>query len=66
MDDQPVERTTLPCGYLATVWCLIELGLVPTGRVSHLTIEHDPWCPAVGGAGTRPCQPHFFLDGVRV
>jgi len=54
------------CGYIKGVLRLIALGLVPAGKLSHLTIEHDPWCPAVGGAGSMPCRPEFFLDGVRM
>ncbi len=61
-----IATATYSCDYLAGVWRLIALGLVPAGKLSHLTIEHDPWCPVLGGVGTRPCQPHFFLDGVRM
>jgi len=62
MDNQGVERATFPCNYLASVRRLIALGLVPAGKLSHLTIEHDPWCPVLGGAGDRPCVPTYSLD----
>src|SRR2546426_10968298 len=66
MNEQRVERSTSPCDYLAGVWRLIALGLVPAGKLSHLTIEHDPWCPVLGGAGTKRCEPAFYLNGERV
>jgi len=66
MNEQRVERSTSPCDYLAGVWRLIALGLVPAGKLSHLTIEHDPWCPVLGGAGDQPCVPTYSLDGVTV
>jgi len=54
------------CGYVEGVLRLAALGLVPAGQLSHLTVVHDDWCPVLGGAGTKRCEPEFFLDGEQV
>ncbi len=54
-----------PCNYLNAVLRLAALGLVPAGS-SLLTIQHDPWCPVLGGDGSKRCAPTFTLNGVPV
>jgi len=53
----------MECRYQdAAVLIPIRLQLAP-GGVSHLTIEHDAWCPCLGGDGSQECHPRFLLDG---
>ena len=65
VDGRHVDHPTFPCDYVDGV-LVVAIEMLPSRHVSHLTIEHDPWCPMLGGAGDRPCRPDFFLDGVRV
>jgi hypothetical protein len=44
---------------------LMEHG-VEAGRIYDLTVEHDDWCPIIGGDGSRECEPTFKLDGISV
>ena len=53
---------TFKCSYLVRVLTLD----VPKGRVSDIYIEHDKWCPMVGGNGSKPCKPDFYLDGKKL
>ena len=29
-------------------------------------VKHDSWCPMVGGAGGKPCEPDFYVYGRKV
>jgi len=50
---------TCPC-----VEELTRVGLrLGRGRVSFVTVRHDPWCTVTGGDGGRDCVPGYELDG---
>ncbi len=48
--------------YLVQILALHAAGHLRRGRVHHIDVLHDDWCPRLRGGDCR-CDPELVLDG---